>query len=112
MHLGTLISRRAVLAVAAWSSKSRAEAMVLDSHVHVWSSASPYAPNQTPPPELGDAVASAEALVASMATNRIDGSLIVQPINYGFDHSHVAGALRRYPTRFRGMALARRRRGC
>jgi len=107
MHLPALsLSRRGLLAVATLATNTRVNAMVLDSHVHVWDSSSPYAPGQTPPPELGDAVASEDALVASMGRHRIDGALIVQPINYQFDHSHVAAAIKRFPTRLRGMALA------
>lgn len=35
----------------------------------------------------------------------VDGSLIVQPINHKFDHSYVTNALKKYPTRFKGMML-------
>ena len=80
--------------------------MVIDAHLHVWSKSHAYAKGKEPPPELGDDVASAEALKKSMDENGIDGALIVQPINYEYDHSYVASMLKVEPERFRGMALA------
>ncbi|KAJ1459194.1 hypothetical protein M885DRAFT_511703 [Pelagophyceae sp. CCMP2097] len=80
--------------------------MTVDSHVHVWSSSAAYAAGREPPAALGDSVACAEALLASMAAAGVDAALIVQPINYEYDHSHVSAVLGKYPDRFKGMLLA------
>ena len=79
--------------------------MVIDSHLHVWSSTRPYAAGKEPPAALGDSVASAEALAAGMESLGIDGALVVQPINYEFDHAYVSSVLAK-DRRFKGMALA------
>ena len=109
---GFALRRRAAVAGAAGglaavglSRTTPPRAMVIDSHLHVWSSTFPYAPGKEPPPELGDAVASAEALDASLKAVGADGALVVQPINYEFDHSYVASVLSTHKN-FRGMALA------
>jgi len=109
---GFALRRRAAVAGAAGglaavglSRTTPPRAMVIDSHLHVWSSTFQYAPGKEPPPELGDAVASAEALDASLKAVGADGALVVQPINYEFDHSYVASVLSTHKN-FRGMALA------
>ena len=66
-------------------------ARIIDSHLHVWNSSHAY--SQPPPPALGDAVASAPALLGQLARAGVAGALVVQPINYGFDHSHVTAVL-------------------
>lgn len=40
-----------------------------------------------------------------MTKAKVDGALIVQPINYKYDHSYVTSAIERYPTKFKGMLL-------
>jgi predicted TIM-barrel fold metal-dependent hydrolase len=40
-----------------------------------------------------------------MDTANVSGALIVQPINYKFDHSYVLNAIQQYPNRFKGMML-------
>lgn len=35
----------------------------------------------------------------------VDGALIVQPINHKYDHSYVSHAVRRHPSKFKGMML-------
>jgi len=100
------VARRAVLAAMATATPRSSRAVVVDSHLHVWSSSHPYAKGGEPPAALGDAVASAAALETSMASANIDAALIVQPINYRFDHAHVASVLKAAPQRYRGMALA------
>ena len=81
-------------------------ALVVDSHLHVWSSTSAFAPGKEPPSNLGDAVASAEAFAAACQESGVDRALIVQPINYLFDHTYVAGVLKDNKDKYRGMALA------
>ena len=65
---------------------------MVDSHLHVWSSTSKFAPGKEPPANLGDAVASAEASAAACQESGVDRALIVQPINYLFDHTYVSDA--------------------
>ncbi len=74
----------------------------VDAHVHVWTPA--YAPVATHP--LPPIEGSVETLIAGMDDARIDKTLIVQPINYKFDHACVDSALAAYPTRLYGVALA------
>lgn len=83
---------------------------VIDSHLHVWANAAtesdtfPYAPGQEPPESLREA-ASTAALLDAMSVHGVDGALIVQPINHGFDHAYVSRALRDHPDKFKGMLL-------
>lgn len=83
---------------------------VIDSHLHVWANEKeaatnfPYA-NGNEPPEALRNEASTAALLKQMDENGVDGALIVQPINYKFDHSYVTAALQTHPTRFKGMLL-------
>ena len=81
----------------------------IDSHLHVWSSSAesttyPYAPNQTPPPPLLD-TSSTASLLQQMAEAKVDGALIVQPINHQYDHRYVRDAIRNHPDKFKGMML-------
>ena len=79
----------------------------VDAHVHVYSSGAPPFPFVTskPPPSL--ATASADRLFSLMSEAQVAGALIVQPINFKFDHSYVASVLAdgRFEGRFRGMCL-------
>ena len=108
-----LTRAQAVLGVLASLGASRARGlssgtlrMSVDSHLHVWSSAHPFAPGQDPGPKLGDAVASAEALLEQMDANGVQTSVIVQPAVYKFDHEYCLDATRRYPDRFKLCLLA------
>ena len=51
-------------------------------------------------------MASAEAFAAACQESGVDRALIVQPINYLFDHTYVAGVLKDNKDKYRGMALA------
>ena len=66
----------------------------VDAHLHVWSGDWPYAEGQAPDAALdGDArVGSAEALLRHMEAAGVGRALIVQPINYLFDHTYVSDA--------------------
>lgn len=81
---------------------------VIDSHLHVWANAQEaslgfaYA---VPPPEALQNDGSVNALMRQMDANGVDGALIVQPINYKFDHSYVLQAIQKHPKRFKGMYL-------
>ena len=50
----------------------------IDAHLHAWSSMHAYAPGKEPPSALGDEVASAEALLATMQRCGVRGALVVQ----------------------------------
>lgn len=91
------------------SNQNTRRVPVIDSHLHVWASSSesmqafPYL-NAPPPDNLQDA-GSTEALREMMKTHKVDGALIIQPINHAFDHSYVIQALQKYPDHFKGMLL-------
>ncbi|EJK63708.1 hypothetical protein THAOC_15620, partial [Thalassiosira oceanica] len=57
-----------------------------------------------PPKSIQDE-ATPEKLLERMEEAKVDGCLIVQPINHKFDHSYVSDAMRRYPDKFKGMLL-------
>ncbi|ESQ52155.1 hypothetical protein EUTSA_v10016892mg [Eutrema salsugineum] len=84
------------------SSRSR----VIDSHLHIWASPQeaatyPYFPGQEPT-LTGDV----DFLLKNMEEARVDGALIVQPINHKFDHSLVTSVLKKFPSKFVGCCLA------
>jgi len=62
---------------------------IVDSHLHVWSPIYPYARGKQPPPDLGGDVASVEAYREVMRENGISKAVVVQPINYEFDHRYL-----------------------
>ncbi|XP_061374392.1 uncharacterized protein LOC133316629 [Gastrolobium bilobum] len=79
---------------------------VMDSHLHVWASPEeagkfPYSPGQEPSLQ-----GNVDFLLQCMEEAGVDGALIVQPINYKFDHSYVTSVLKKYPTKFVGCCLA------
>lgn len=80
----------------------------IDGHVHIWGLEG-YPEAQPSPPEL---VGTAEALRSKLAASGLQGALIVQPINFKFDHAPVAAALADNAAagaaapQLRGMALA------
>jgi predicted TIM-barrel fold metal-dependent hydrolase len=82
---------------------------IIDSHLHVWASTDetktfPFADGQNPPDALKD-IGSTIALLDRMDAANVVGALIVQPINYKFDHSYVMNAIQQHPKRFKGMML-------
>ncbi|KAJ4814726.1 4-sulfomuconolactone hydrolase [Rhynchospora pubera] len=80
---------------------------VFDSHLHVWATPDqasekyPYFPGQEPTLR-GDV----DFLLECMDEAGVEGALIVQPINYMFDHSYVTSVLKKYPSKFLGCLLA------
>lgn len=76
--------------------------MSVDSHVHIWTKAQPNHP-QHPIPDIAG---STDDLLQAMDTANVQKALIVQPINYMFDHTYVTSALSHHPTRLFGIALA------
>lgn len=82
---------------------------VIDSHLHIWANEQelvgfPYAEGQDPPASLASAASTAE-LLKKMDEAEVAGALIVQPINHKFDHSYVIDAMKKHPSRFKGMLL-------
>ncbi|XP_010540414.1 PREDICTED: uncharacterized protein LOC104814198 isoform X2 [Tarenaya hassleriana] len=75
--------------------------MIFDSLVVFQAEVHPYFPGHEPTLQ-GDA----EFLLKNMEEARVDGALIVQPINHMFDHSLVTSALKKYPSKFVGCCLA------
>ncbi len=75
---------------------------IIDPHVHVWKSdpAFPWAPETTNPPTVD---ATVEMLLALMAANGVDRTVLVQPIQYRWDNRYVADCLHRFPTKFMGV---------
>ena len=104
-----LIAALFIILMMTMSSSSHAFT-VIDSHLHVWATAEeasnfPYAgEDQTPPSSLQNE-ASPEKLLEQMKAAKVDGALIVQPINHKFDHSYVTNAIKKYPNKFKGMLL-------
>lgn len=81
--------------------------MIVDSHLHVWSSdphAYPWQPllAHVPPPTYAAPV---ERLIADMARARVDKAILVQPSVYGRDHSYLIDCLKVAPDRFIGVGL-------
>lgn len=81
--------------------------MIVDSHLHVWSSdpqAYPWQPllAHVPPPTYAAPV---ERLLADMARAQVDKAILVQPSVYGRDHSYLIDCLKAAPDRFIGVGL-------
>ncbi|MFZ5674723.1 MAG: amidohydrolase family protein [Pseudomonadota bacterium] len=81
--------------------------MIVDSHLHVWSSdphAYPWQPllAHVPPPAYAAPV---ERLIADMARAKVDRAILVQPSVYGRDHSYLIHSLKAAPDRFIGVGL-------
>lgn len=75
--------------------------MKIDSHVHVWDPTFPTHPDHP----LPNIVGTADDLISKMDHVGINKTIIVQPINYKFDHTCIQNALNKYPNRFALVAL-------
>jgi len=79
---------------------------IIDSHLHIWDGTKQaFAEGQTPPDTLEVGVASVEELMKRMEEANVSGCLIVQPINYKYDHSYVGDVIAEHPDKFKGMLL-------
>lgn len=81
--------------------------VAVDSHVHVWGNGDApfaYAASAPLPPPALASTSGTESLLKQLDEAGVKGALIVQPIQYKFDHTYVAQALAQHP-RFKGMAL-------
>jgi len=76
-------------------------APIVDAHVHVWTP--DFAPDASHP--LPSLAGDATTLVSEMDAAGISKTMVVQPINYKFDHACVSAALDAFPTRLYGVAL-------
>lgn len=89
-------------------TKNEGPHFVIDSHLHVWGDGKdpfPYAEGQAPPERL-QLSSSPSVLLREMDNAGVAGALIVQPINYKFDHSYVLDAIGNCGGRLKGMCLA------
>lgn len=81
--------------------------MIVDSHLHVWSSdpeAYPWQPllAHVPPPTYAAPV---ERLIADMARAKVGKAILVQPSVYGRDHSYLINCVKAAPDHFIGVGL-------
>lgn len=81
----------------------------IDSHVHVWGTGSPLSvAYKVPPPSDMQFTSGPEQLIGEMKANKIAGALLVQPINYMYDHSYITDVLSSNLNQngiFKGLAL-------
>jgi len=77
--------------------------MKVDAHVHIWD---PVFPTHKDHPLPSSLVGSVTDLISRMDIAGIDKTLVVQPINYKFDHTCIKDAIAKHPTRLFGVALA------
>src|SRR5262245_26180456 len=90
---------------AASAQADKAEAPLIDTHMHVWSGdpqrfpfAHPYEPNVKPPP----IAATLELLRKEMDDAGVSHCVLVQTIYHGWDNRYLAECLKADPVRFRG----------
>ncbi|HIH2747493.1 amidohydrolase family protein [Burkholderia aenigmatica] len=91
----------AASSVDAWYAGSPAVAAV-DAHAHVFVRGLPLAPVFRHAPDYD---ASLDAYVAHLAAHGITHAVLVQPSFLGTDNTYFVDVLRRYPQRFRGVAM-------
>lgn len=87
--------------VDAWYTGNPAVAAV-DAHAHVFARGLPLAPVIRHAPDYD---ASLDAYVAHLAAHGITHAVLVQPSFLGTDNTYFVDVLRRYPQRFRGVAM-------
>lgn len=81
----------------------------VDSHVHIWTKDTETYPTHTSHP-LPTSLASTgddKALLAAMDRALVTTALVVQPINYMYDHNYITSCASANPSRLRPVALAR-----
>ncbi|WP_118180223.1 amidohydrolase family protein [Paraburkholderia phosphatilytica] len=74
----------------------------IDSHAHVFVRGLPLAAQRRHAPDYD---ATLDAYVAHLLANRVSHAVLVQPSFLGTDNSYLAGIARRFPARFRGVAV-------
>ena len=76
--------------------------MIVDGFASVYSLNLYRYPQTADPPKA----APVEQLLITMGVNGVDRAIIVQPANYGQDHSYLSAALDMYPEKVRGICAA------
>lgn len=76
--------------------------MIVDAHVHTWSAASNLAADRTYTPPAAPPV---DTLLGLMDDHGVDVAVLVQPSFLGTDNGYLLDAIRRWPDRFRGVAV-------
>ncbi len=91
------------LAAGAALADSKAGYRIYDPHVHIWvrSPQYPWAKETTNPPTEDR---TPEMLLELMRAHGVAGTVLIQVIYYRWDNRYVADTLKKYPTRFRGVA--------
>ena len=94
--------------VSAGSQRGDAKAVVVDTHMHVWSDgrgefpfAHPYQADFKPP----EAAGTLDVLLADMDSGGVTHAILVQTICHGWDNRYTAHCVRACPTRLRGHGL-------
>jgi L-fuconolactonase len=96
--------RRQLLGGTLAAVTERAQPLIIDSHVHVWTTTDrkfPFAKEAQNPPTKD---ATPEMLLALMKQNGVAKTVIVQVSHYRWDHSYLLRALALYPRWFVGVA--------
>lgn len=95
-----------------WCDQPRANSLhrmsrIIDSHVHIWGDGLAFEFNTAPPPDLEGDKGSPETLLRLMDAAGVHGALVIQPINYQYDHSYLMDVVQqpRYQGRLKLMAL-------
>jgi predicted TIM-barrel fold metal-dependent hydrolase len=90
------------------AEKPAPKALLIDSHMHVWSGdpvrypfAHPYTKDYKPP----KTAATVELLVEEMDRSGVTHCVLVQTINHGWDNRYLVDCVKRFPKRFRGQGL-------
>jgi L-fuconolactonase len=73
--------------------------LLIDSHVHVWKHAFPFASDAHPPTED----AAVEQLLDLMHANHVLRTVLIQVIHYRWDNRYLASVLKRYSRTFQGV---------
>jgi predicted TIM-barrel fold metal-dependent hydrolase len=92
-------------AAGAWTHVARAEDTAMtavDAHAHVFRRGLPLAANIRYAPDYD---ATPEEYLKTLEANGISNAVLVQPSFLGTDNSYMLDALKRYPNRFRGIAV-------
>jgi predicted TIM-barrel fold metal-dependent hydrolase len=92
-------------AVSAWTDVARAQdadMTEVDAHAHVFRRGLPLAANIRYVPDYD---ATPEDYLKTLKANGISNAVLVQPSFLGTDNSYMLDALKRYPDRFRGIAV-------
>mmetsp|Transcript_16212 Transcript_16212/g.30758 ORF Transcript_16212/g.30758 Transcript_16212/m.30758 type:complete len:363 (-) Transcript_16212:206-1294(-) len=89
-----------------WANKGYTDGDVIDSHIHVWGDGQDPFPYDNPTPDALRSICDGDKFVKNAKKAQVSGALIVQPINYKYDHTYVTAQLKKYPSFYKGMALA------